>query len=405
MDGIATSDRRHWLLDLTRELMLLKMTTPERCSVGMELIQAVLNGWGFESRIRTFPGGVAPGKRALEAVVGPENARYTVCLHGHLDVVGVDDPELEWLWTPTVTGDWLEGRGGLDMLGAIACKLLVLYLIASKLKDVRVILLLVDDEEQEPPHIIEDWWAAEGDRVDLVISGEPTRLKIGNVTRSIVRARFEITGVGGHSGYGFKYQNPIPWAFRLHELISGLKFTPRASRDYPTGAEVQPTLFSAGSHRTETSIPQRGTLVWNFRLIPGQDSAAALAAVDEVVQIVSREMIADAVDRHVEGAETERPIEWSHSYPIPPGRIARNDPFVRTLVKAARPAHPAGTELLIAQGGAGDGGFTRRGNGSRAVECGLTGEGYHGVERLYLPSQLSYTEMLLRFFDLLGQRR
>jgi acetylornithine deacetylase/succinyl-diaminopimelate desuccinylase-like protein len=297
----------------------------------------------------------------------------------------------------------------LDMLGAIGCMAEGFVLAAPDLnagqRDVRLILLLVGDEEQPPPHVVEDWWATEGEKVDFVISGEPTDLRVGNVTTSLRRLRFTINGVGGHSGRGFMLQNPNRWARRLCDLIEGL---PQPVTDeYPTGPEYQQTVARSGSDTTETSIPPNAEVVYTIRTIPGQSLEGISATVGELVEQVTREMLADEADRGVERPPGSVPIVWSASHPFPAGRIAPDDPFVQALCDAARPAHPEGTPLLIAQHGAGDGAFTRRPTESdpdavRAVECGLVGVGYHGDEYVDTRSFGPYTEILLRHLELIA---
>jgi acetylornithine deacetylase/succinyl-diaminopimelate desuccinylase-like protein len=409
MDTVAAGEIRHdRILEVTRELIDLRMTTPERAVVGMRHMQAHLESAGIESRIGMFEGGDAPGKPLLRAAAGPEDARYTVCWHGHLDVVDVHSDATS-LWTPTIRDGWLRGRGGLDMLGAVGCMAEGLVLAAPHLnagqRDVRLILLLVGDEEQPPPHVVQDWWAIEGANVDFVISGEPTDLKVGNVTRSLRRLRFTVNGVGGHSGRGFMLQNPNRWARRLCELIEGL---PRpVSDEYPTGPEYQQTVSISGSETTETSIPPEAKVVYTIRTIPGQSLDAVFATVGELVEQVIREMLADEADRGVERPPGSVPIVWRASHPFPAGRIGPDDPFVQALCEAARPAHPEGTQLLIAQNGAGDGAFTRRPADSypdavRGVECGLVGVGYHADEYVDTSSFVPYTEILLRHLELIS---
>ncbi|MCE9626172.1 MAG: M20/M25/M40 family metallo-hydrolase [Deltaproteobacteria bacterium] len=134
-------------LDLLKKLISIDTTNPPGNEIAAaEFVKNYLAGFGIAAEIFES----APGRANLVARISGSGKREPLLLLGHLDVVPADPKE--WKYPPfeaTVEGDYLYGRGAIDMKSLVALEIQTFIRLkreAAKLEG-DVILALVADEE------------------------------------------------------------------------------------------------------------------------------------------------------------------------------------------------------------------------------------------------------------------
>src|SRR5215208_6752814 len=159
------------------------------------------------------------------AEVGAPDARTTLLLHGHLDVVPGHEDQFE----PRVEGDRLYGRGAYDMKGALAALLLAVADLREQ-SEVCVRLGVVPDEEsEEPVDRGGDLLVKEGFIGDFAITGEPTDMHVGVAAKGVLAMRIEVAGRSAHGATPWLGDNAIINALDVFRAIESLPFASRSS--------------------------------------------------------------------------------------------------------------------------------------------------------------------------------
>lgn len=163
-------------------------------------------------------------KANLIVAIGPQ-IDGGIALSGHSDVVPIDDQE--WVTNPfelTQIGDKLFGRGTSDMKAFSACFLALLPKIAGMDLKRPLYFALSYDEEigcLGAPAIVEEL-VANFPKIDAVIIGEPTLMKVVSAHKIINTFKVEITGLEGHSSRPDQGVSAIMEAIPLMAYIEGL---------------------------------------------------------------------------------------------------------------------------------------------------------------------------------------
>jgi len=289
--------------------------------------------------------------------------------NGHTDVVPVGDRAA---WTrPPFCGDVIDGeiwgRGAVDMKSGVAAWIAAACdWAAARPATGALALLITGDEEgagEDGTRAILDWMAANGERLDACVVGEPTSVEaLGDVIkigrRGSLTAHVTAQGVQGHTAYPHRAANPL---HALARLLAELTATPLDDgTDHFDPSTLQITTIDAGNPATNV-IPAEGRATVNIRFndahtpdaLVGRLRAAAAAAETPGVRI--------AVETRLTG----------DAFLTAPG------PFVRQV--AASVARAAGrTPALTTGGGTSDARFLK--DHCPVVEVGLVGRGMHAVD-------------------------
>jgi succinyl-diaminopimelate desuccinylase len=301
------------------------------------------------------------------AEVGAPEARTTLLLHGHLDVVPGHSDQFE----PRVEGDRLYGRGAYDMKGALAAMLLAV----ADLRDsgVKVRLGVVPDEESEEE--VErggDLIVSEGFLGDFVITGEPTDMHVGVAAKGVVAMRVRVDGRAAHGATPWLGENAILRAIDVFRAIQSLPFASRSSELFDRPSINLGRILGGDALN---KVPDVCFIDVDVRFLPEQDPDAILAEVEGIpgATIVS-------------------------TFRRPPALVDPESPFVRALC-AATSAHSEGEVTSVGRDGASDAvSFLRV--GVPAVEFGPIGAGHHGPEEWVSVSSLaSYRRALVEFVE------
>ena len=203
-----------------------------------------------------------------------------VIIAGHLDTVPIAGNV-----PSSVTGEGADqlvwGRGACDMKGGVAVQLAVAAAVAKPSRDVTWIFY--DNEEveesrnglarlaREHPEYLEGSFA---------VLGEPSNAGIEGGCQGTLRAEITLTGVAAHSARSWKGHNAI------HDAGGVLQ---RLASYQAQQVEVDSLVYREGLNAVAISggiagnvIPDRCTVVVNYRFAPDKDAAAAEAHVRDV---------------------------------------------------------------------------------------------------------------------------
>ena len=180
----------------------------------------------------TAPTGTgSPTSTPAGATAGP-----VLGFNGHTDVVPPGDPAA-WRHPPfaaDIEDGRLYGRGAADMKSGVAAFVAAaIDFVAATPPAGSIALAITGDEEGDSvdgtPAIL-DWMAADGERMDHCLVGEPTcparmgdTIKIGR--RGSLTAQLTAYGKQGHAAYPERAQNPLPALVRLLDRLAA--HTPR----------------------------------------------------------------------------------------------------------------------------------------------------------------------------------
>lgn len=204
----------------------------------------------------------------------------TVMLCSHMDVVDAGDPAT-WEHPPfggVVEGGFLHGRGAMDIKGPLA---LQTHAAARFVKERLPGDLLVVHTvfEERAGWGISHFLDTTPVRPDIVVIGEATNgdLCVGHRGRAEIIV--EIRGLAGHASAPERARNaldPLPSVLEaLRSFADTLGADPVLGRStlVPTGVEAEPA--------SPNVIPDRVRVVVDWRVLPGIDADAAVAAVRE----------------------------------------------------------------------------------------------------------------------------
>ena len=374
-------------VDLTARLVRCPSVTPEEGGA-LVLLEGLLGAAGFECA-RVDRGGTAN----LFARWGTRGAARTFGFNGHIDVVPVGDAEA-WTHDPfgaAIEDGWLYGRGATDMKSGVAAfAAAAIDLVRDTPPDGAVILAITGDEEGDATDgtvALLDWMAAEGERMDVCLVGEPTcpetmgeMMKIGR--RGSMSAWFTFRGRQGHAAYPHRALNPLPAMARLmadlaaHELDRGT--------DHFDPSTLAIVTMDTGNAATNV-IPAACRATVNIRF----NDAHSGASLSEWLRAEAARM-ADAT-----GVGIDVAIKVSgESFLTPPGRLS-------DLVAAAVARETDRQPVLSTSGGTSDARFVK--DHCPVVEFGLVGHRMHAVDERVRVEQIHqlkaiYADVLRGYF-------
>jgi acetylornithine deacetylase len=252
----------------------------------IDWVVGYLDGHGIAARL-TFD--ETRSKANLFATIGPQDAGGGVILSGHTDVVPVAGQAWDSDPFALVERDGrLYGRGTADMKSFIAIALALVPEFKARALKRPIHLALSFDEEVGcfgAPRLIEALPRGTG-RPGLVIVGEPTNMEVANAHKGCHVFTTSVTGLEAHSSAPQRGVNAIVAASEIIQFIAGLAGEARTASRPTSGFEPPYTSFNIGTISGGTAmniIPRECEFTWEFRPLPGEDSAAIRARIDAFV--------------------------------------------------------------------------------------------------------------------------
>ena len=354
-------------VQLLSDLIRCPSVTPEAAGV-FDVLEAALTPLGFACTRLRFEGDGSYPVDNLFATRGSGGRHLLFC--GHTDVVPPGD-EAAWTHPPfaaEVVDGRIFGRGTADMKSGVAAFVAaVARAVADGSADRGTLsLAITNDEEADSINGTEKlmaWAAAQGQRFDFSIVGEPSSavrlgdsIKIGR--RGSLSGRITVTGVQGHVAYPEKAKNPLPVLAAVVTALSG-RLDEGTAHFPPTNLEF--TSLDVGNDTTNV-IPARAAGRFNVRFNDGWTPESLEAAIRERLAGI------DAAGCTIAFETAGRP---SRSFLSEPGGAV--EMLCRTIERMTgqRP------ELSTA-GGTSDARFLAQ--YCPVVECGLPGPTMHKVD-------------------------
>jgi acetylornithine deacetylase len=252
----------------------------------IDWVVGYLDGHGIAARL-TFD--ETRSKANLFATIGPQDAGGGVILSGHTDVVPVAGQAWDSDPFALVERDGrLYGRGTADMKSFIAIALALVPEFKARALKRPIHLALSFDEEVGcfgAPRLIEALPRGIG-RPGLVIVGEPTNMEVANAHKGCHVFATSVTGLEAHSSAPQRGVNAIVAASEIIQFIAGLAGEACAASRPASGFEPPYTSFNIGTISGGTAmniIARECEFTWEFRPLPGEDSAAIRARIDAFV--------------------------------------------------------------------------------------------------------------------------
>ncbi len=252
-------------------------------------------------------------KASILATIGPSE-RAGVVLSAHTDVVPVAGQD--WTsppFTATARDSRIIGRGATDMKGFIASVLAHVPHFKAAAAATPVHIALSYDEEVGclgAPDLVAEV-AAAAVKPALCIVGEPTGLRIGYAHKGKVARRVIVTGRGGHSALPHRAANAVFAAARIVTALEDLALRTASAGQRDAAFDPPYTTIHVGSLHGGTAlnfVPDRATLEFEIRYIPGTDVNALLAEADAAIAEAHQNLRAQA-------PEADISVENMASYP------------------------------------------------------------------------------------------
>lgn len=245
---------------------LLRAPSPSgRESPAAEALRAVLEQLGYDE---TFIDRAGNAVGLIRAGDGP-----TLMLNGHLDTVPVGDEAL-WPHPPlsgAVAGGMLWGRGACDMKAALAC--MALAGADARSAGFRGTLIVAGVVQEEVGGLGARHLAAEH-RTDLVILGEPSRLRLMHGHRGRVEVHVRLPGRIAHAARGELGENALYRAAAYLRALETLELPRGGPLERSSLTPTRLTTFPEGGANV---VPGRADLVIDYRNLPGDEPEAILA--------------------------------------------------------------------------------------------------------------------------------
>jgi acetylornithine deacetylase len=237
--------------------------------------------------------------------------RRTYLFEVHQDTVPVDHMTID-PFGAVIDNGRLYGRGACDIKGGMAAMLTAFARLAKEKPAGAANVILACSVDEEHTFFGVQRMVKNGLRADGAIVAEPTSLRIVQAHKGAVRWHVTTPGRACHSSTPEQGINAIYRMGRLLTLIERYAERLRASRTDPL---LGPPTLSVGCIEGGSSvntIPDFCRIHVDRRLVPGEDSAAALAAFNDALR-----------------AEVDLPFDYSEPWidlpslpaDAPPGKV------------------------------------------------------------------------------------
>lgn len=358
------------VFDLACDLISCSSETPNDGGC-QQLIAQRLTAAGF--KVNHLPFGRVCN---MWAQVGDGNP--LVVFAGHTDVVP-PGPLSQWTsppYRPTVTGQYLYGRGAADMKSSLAAMVVATerFLLSHPNHAGSIGFLITSDEEGEAidgtARVI-DYLTQQGTTIDMCVVGEPSSAKkVGDVVRvgrrGSLNGRIRFVGEQGHVAYPDQTCNPI------HTAITAL--SQLVTRVWDSGnAYFPPTTFQISNMNAGTGaanvIPGELDILFNFRFNTEQSIEGLQATVE------------DHLLTNDPGIETV--LDWQLSGQPFLTRKGKLLDAVQTAIRSVVSLEPE----LSTSGGTSDGRFIAP-TGAEVIELGPVNASIHKINECVRISEL-----------------
>ncbi|MGA0561062.1 acetylornithine deacetylase [Ancylobacter sp. VNQ12] len=294
ISAAETSPSLDRTLDVLKDLIAFESVSVRSNLAIAGYIVELLKAEGVKARL--IPN-AAGDKASILATIGPAD-RPGIALSAHTDVVPVEGQD--WSSDPfrmEIRDGRVYGRGSTDMKGFLAVVLAHVGAFKAAATHAPVHLCFSYDEELGclgAPDLVTEVAKLPAPPA-LCLVGEPTSLRVARAHKGKFARRLTFIGRGGHSALLHRAANAVEAAA---EVTVGLFALGRELREVTNEAFEPPfTSLHVGSLHGGTAlnlVPDRASLEFEARTLPGTDVAALNARIDAVIHEAHARLAAQA---------------------------------------------------------------------------------------------------------------
>ncbi len=189
-----------------------------------------------------------------------------IMLNGHIDTVPLGDESI-WPYHPLsgeIVGDRMWGRGACDMKSALAC---MAFAAKDAVEQGFQGTLSVTGVTLEEVGGLGAWHLAKEQTADVIVLGEPSKLKLMLGHRGRVEVHVKSKGAIAHAAKSELGKNAL---YPVAKLLAQLEHLELPSGGILKGSTLTPSFLE--SHPKSTNVvPGEAHLVIDYRNIPGDD--------------------------------------------------------------------------------------------------------------------------------------
>jgi succinyl-diaminopimelate desuccinylase len=290
-----------------------------------------------------------------------------------------------------VKDGFMYGRGATDMKSGVAAfAAAAIDFVQTTPPDGSIVLAITGDEEGvavDGTVALLDWMAANNERIDHCLVGEPTcpnsmgeMMKIGR--RGSMTAFFTATGVQGHSAYPHRAKNPLPAMAQLMATLAAHTLDDGTAHFDPSTLAI--TTIDTGNPANNV-IPAQCKATVNIRF---NDTWTSLALTNWLTREMQGVLALFGIDISMKTQVS------GESFFTPPGELS-------ALIAKSVQAVTGVTPEMSTSGGTSDARFVK--SHCPVVEFGLVGKTMHQVDERVEVAQISqlkdiYSRILADYF-------
>lgn len=306
------------------------------------------------------------GLKILVAWIGPKDAKLTLILNSHIDVVQ-NDPKY---YRMKEEGDRLIGPGIFDMKSSAAVTMQLLVELKDKPLPYRVMAQFVPDEETTGKGT--QFLVSKKFLGDFLICLEPTHLKLSIQCKGCMWLEVRFPGKTAHGSRPWLGESAVDKAIDCHKELQTLPYVNSSSQFFKQ-ASAALTTINGGDSRNK--IPDHCTVTFDVRYLPEQTREEVM---EQIIPVLKKY-----------GAEWK---ELSHGFPVV---TTPENPFVQRLFKETQKLWPQ--TIIFGQDGSSDARFYTPVN-VPGIEWGPVGGNQHGHDEFIdYPALLTFKEILKQF--------
>lgn len=230
-----------------------------------EVLLAAFREEGFDEAY------VDPAGNAVGVLTCGGGGGRTVMMNGHIDTVPLGD-ESAWPHPPlsaAIEGGRLWGRGACDMKAALAC---MVYAAKDARRDLDGTIMITGVVQEEVGGLGARY-LADTVKADVVILGEPSKLKLMLGHRGRVEVEVSLPGKIAHAARNDLGENAL---YRAGRFLGALETLPLPSGGPLGGSSLTPTFLSSYPPDGKNVVPGRADLTVDYRNVPGDEPEAVL---------------------------------------------------------------------------------------------------------------------------------
>ena len=227
---------------------------------------------------------VFPGRTNVVARLTPKGpVRHRVLLAPHLDTVGF--PNLDALLTPSLKGDRLTGRGACDTKGCVAAMFSAVLAVAkSGVRPAATEIVFVGLVDEENGQGGSRYYAAHGDKADLAIVGEPTRLQVVTAHKGDLWLQLKTHGRSAHGATPHLGRNAVLEMARVVEVLETRYAAMLRRRTHPLLGSPTVNVGVIRGGNQPNIVPNECVISIDRRTLPGETEAGVKREIQTLLK-------------------------------------------------------------------------------------------------------------------------